>query len=32
MANQLVYTASEAVVLDTDGMPEIALIVDDPKC
>ena len=31
MANKLVYTASEAVVPDTDGMPENAPIVDDPK-
>ncbi len=31
MANKLVYAASEATLPDTARMPEIALIVDDPK-
>ena len=32
MADNLVYAASEATLLDPDGMPEIALTADDPKC
>ena len=32
MANQLVYAASETALSNRDGMPEMALAVDDPKC
>ena len=32
MVNKLVYAASEATLPDHDGMPEIALTTDDPKC
>ena len=32
MADKLVYAASEATLPDPDGMPEIALTSDDPKC
>ena len=32
MANQLVYAASEATLPELHGMPEMALIGDDPKC
>ena len=32
MANKLVYAASEATLPELHGMPEIALIGDDPKC
>ena len=32
MANKLVYAASEATPPELHGMPEIALIGDDPKC
>ena len=32
MADKLVYAASEATLPDPDGMPEIALTTDDPKC
>ena len=30
--NKLVYAAFEATLPDPDGMPEIALTTDDPKC
>ena len=32
MADKLVYAASAATLPDPDGMPEIALTTDDPKC
>ena len=32
MANKLVYAASETVLSDPAGMPEMALAVGDPKC
>ena len=32
MADKLIYAASEATLPDPDGMPEIALTTDDPKC
>ena len=32
MAKKLVYAASAATLPDPDGMPEIALTTNDPKC